>query len=83
MGGPAAPGKADGEVVEHSGRRWAWDGAKAAWFPTSPAPYEAQAGADGRIWLYHPVLACWLDPLEFPDEGGTSTGTVQGVVRRK
>jgi hypothetical protein len=65
----------DGETVVHEGRRFAWDGANGVWFPTSPSPYEAQVGLDGRSWLYHPVLGRWLDPLQFPDPGDTSGGT--------
>lgn len=85
-GGPDQPGTTDGQETVHAGRSWVWSESRSAWFPTDPAPYESVISAVAKVWMYHPVLGDWFDPLHFPDETGAepeaSSRAIAAAVRQ-
>lgn len=86
MAGPEQPGTTDGQVVTQDGRDWRWAATRDSWFPTDPMPYETVNSRVGQVWMYHPVLGDWLDPLHFPDEtqpeSDAATSTLAATVRK-
>lgn len=79
MSGPTQTGGSAGETADRGGRRWRWSAARGTWFPTDPQPYETVTSPAGDMWMYHPVLDDWFDPLHFPDDAGTVADAAASV----